>query len=290
MKNIFVVGLGFVIFMMVTNTVWAQNDEFQTEQSQLFHTTGYRLDNDDIQADYIYSPLAKTIFEAQKNRRENLPNPLPVEFKVLVDGIHSYIDKMTATKPNLEKQNGLSHAALAEKIVRASFCFGTDPEFVTSQIMTESTFNRRAISRTGAVGFTQMTSIAIDEANDQLGNRGELGAPKEVSESFAQSIQCYESHLGRWTDMWASNQAILPRRLVAGHLVASARAKAWLRASTDRDLIYGQVILKTYLARFRPLGLEGVQLYTQAARAYNGERGQKKVIYADKVLKREQDI
>jgi hypothetical protein len=60
----------------------------------------------------------------------------------------------------------------------------------------------------------------------------------------------------------------------------------------DRSLIYGQILLKTYLATQNPTGLKKSwlnpqraeeNLYTQALRAYNGEPGKRKNVYATKV-------
>ena len=231
---------------------------------------GFRIDLNDIARTYFVRPKTKTTF-AEAARRISIPtlrSSVRTLVQPLVTELESFITKMASASS--EKLNGLSNLDLARKITRASFCFGTDPYAVTYQIGVESTFDRTRISPTKAVGLTQMTSVAIDEANDQLGNRGNDGARAENVEYWKKAISCYKGK-DAFAPMFEAG--IIPRgKLIEKNAAARGAAKTWIRASIDRQIIYGQIILKLHLARASGAGLTGLPAYQEAMRDYNGDR------------------
>ncbi len=243
---------------------------FGDDTPDLFYEAGYRVEAKHLQGSYVLGPLASKIFEENKKLRSNMPSTTPKAFLPVVRAVNDFILKQEKIRASSnEDKNGVKNWALAVRITRLSFCFGTDPIGVASQIQIESSYDRTKVSATGAVGFTQMTSAAIDEVNDQLGNRGVTGAREENLPYIYQSIRCYMG--GRaFAPMFLSN--IIPRgKLVSDDARLRNAAKAWLRADVDRDLIYGQITLKTLLAVASAQGLRGKAAYAEALRRYNGE-------------------
>lgn len=244
----------------------------EQDTPELFHETGYRLEQKEVRSSFVLGPLAQKIFAQHAPLRANMPASTPNGFLPLVQDISNFIlaqEKERAS--SAEQKNGIKNWALAVRIVRLAFCFGTDPRGVAAQIQVESSFDRTRVSSTGAVGFTQMTSAAIDEVNDQLGNRGINGTRLENVPYFEQAIRCYMG--GRAFVPMFADGTIARGKLVLKDVKARNTAKAWLRVSVDRELIYGQITLKTLLAVAYSHGLTGEAAYRDAFRRYNGEPG-----------------
>lgn len=66
----------------------------------------------------------------------------------------------------------LTNRDLAERIIGTAACFELDPVYFAAMIRQESRFNRKARSRTGASGFTQLARIGAAEIGHQLGFSG----------------------------------------------------------------------------------------------------------------------
>jgi hypothetical protein len=253
-------------------------------QATLIHDSGYRVDGDHLQSSFLVTPAAKTIFTANAGLRAKMPQAMPKVFAPIVLEIADYINKIgKAGGKNNETKNGLTNMQLAIKITRLAFCFGTDPYGIAAQIKKESTFDRTVISGTGAVGFTQMTGVAIDEVNDQFGSRGKDGTIMDNVPYIRQAANCYLGAGKRYLPMFEAG-VISKGTSVTKNKVALARSKRWLRAHVDSDLIYGQVILKILLARARADGLRDKAAYSRAFKDYNGEPRGRDRRYANEVL------
>ena len=250
----------------------------------LLHDSGFRVNGDNLAGEYLVMEDAKTVFKAQAAARKNMPAKLPRGFEPIVKDLAVYIDKIGMAGANdNEAKNGIPNLELAAKITRLAFCFGTDPYGIAAQIKKESTFERKRISGTGAVGFTQMTGVAIDEVNDQLGNRGINGTIMENVPYLRSAAACYLGPGRRFIPMFEAG--VIPKgKNVVGNAVLLKRAKAFLRTHIDSDLIYGQITLKVHLARAKKLGLTGKAAYVYAFKAYNGEPRGRAGKYAVDVL------
>jgi hypothetical protein len=245
--------------------------------------SGYRIDQEDMSAPYVITPLARKIFSQNAGLRPNLPAATPMVFLPLVQDVARFIvAKENERHVNTEAVNGISNWALAIRITRLAFCFGTDPRGIAAQIQIESSFDRTKVSHTGAVGFTQMTSAAIDEVNDQLGNRNGAGSRVENYLYLYQAIRCYMG--GRRFKPMFFDGTIPRGKLVAKNPRLRTAAKNWIRGSIDRELIYGQITLKTLLAHARSQGLKGEAAYREAFRRYNGEPGGAARTYSREIL------
>jgi hypothetical protein len=253
-------------FQNANLVVGLNGDDF----SDLFYDAGYRPTQDNVQASFVLNPVAQKIFSENAALRAKMPSTTPMVFLPVVQDVNRFIlDQEKARGFSTEKTNGISNWALAVRITRLAFCFKTDPLGVAAQVQIESSFDRTKVSPTGAVGFTQMTSVAIDEVNDQLGNRGNSGSPEENLPHWQAATRCYLG--GRdFTPMFADG-TIAPGKVVSKDAKLRAAAKTWLRSHLDRDLIYGQITLKTLLANAKSRGFTGKAAYEEAFRRYNGE-------------------
>ena len=232
---------------------------------------GFHVEKIDLRRSFILGPKTEKIFATNAALRLNMPVTTSKVFLPIVQDISAFIENQENLRGHsVEKDNGLSNWALAIKITRLAFCFGTDPRGITAQIKKESTFDRKRVSSTGAVGFTQMTGVAIDEVNDQLGNRGAASAKPENIPYLMSAISCYLGGGQKFVPMFA-DRTIPAGKLVNKNSVYRAAAKKWLRASIDRDLIYGQITLKVLLAYAFENGKTGAAAYIDAFRRYNGE-------------------
>ncbi len=167
---------------------------------------------------------------------------------------------------------------IARNILKVSECFKIDPWILTGLIKKESTFNRFAVSPTKASGLTQFTGVGIAEVNDQLGIRGEQGAPLSSIEYFNTQIkECINptfKHL--WDRIAVKNEDKL----------FNGMAKKEIMNDIELAIIYGGVLLKTYLA-YTDLKSDAQlsQIYFLALQTYNGEPGIAKVNYAKAIFK-----
>lgn len=171
---------------------------------------------------------------------------------------------------------------ISAQILDVSECFEIDPWILTGLIQKESSFNRNAVSPTGAAGLTQFTSMGFKEVNDQLGMRGRIGAPEVVSQYFEQKIKnCIDPF---WMNLWervAVNE---------DHPDFYNLLKDEIKKDTYSSIVYGAVLLKTYLAfittknTFEAIPFKTSEIYFQALQLYNGEEGDAKVTYSRNIF------
>ncbi len=196
--------------------------------------------------------------------------------------------------------NGITEFELATEIVKASYCFGTDPFMVTSKIRLESRFDMSAISSTGALGLTQLTTIGIKEILDQLGHRGAKFAFVENKTFLVDAIECYSEQM--ISDVMNDFPAIQTFRMaktgeedytgdtmqLLKNWILPAKNKMNLfnkRRFIQRQLFMGQILLKIYLAYSKKVypNQPTLKLYNSALKMFNGDVIQVK--YAKDVIK-----
>lgn len=136
----------------------------------------------------IANPNVLNLFEEYSHLRSEANAHLPSAFAPLISFIEEYIK--ANDKPESEETNGISHHKLAIQIVRASFCFGNDPFMMAAKMRRETNFTRTAVSPTGAVGFSQMTTIAVKEVQDQLSGNLDVSAPG-AKKAYQEAIHCF---------------------------------------------------------------------------------------------------
>lgn len=195
--------------------------------------------------------------------------PLPVY-------LQKYIQK-TNTKVEVTDAEEIS-----ESIVTVSSCLGIDPWILTGMIQKESSFNKIAVSPTGAAGLTQFTRIGIKEVNDQLGFRGKVGAPEPVTDYLVSQIRtCVNAD---WRDFWT--------RLAVDetHPEFYPLLKEEMKKDILGAVLYGGVLLKVYLGVITSRNMLEVSpisptdTYYQALQMYNGEEGENRIKYAKSVF------
>lgn len=174
----------------------------------------------------------------------------------------------------------------AHALVELSFCFGIDPLMLAGMFFIENTFRQFPISPTGAVGISQMTPVAILEAELQLGEAqymekylnqdltGHAPVRQEALDYFQNLMNTcpilvnnnirpiYEEVYVTINDLkqfvgtqvkeglyyYASYDAMKSKYLVR----EQAHKKQYLREHALTSMFYGAVLLKTYLARHFP--------------------------------------
>lgn len=151
-------------------------------------------------------------------------------------------------------ETSLTNIELAQLIDHISYCYEIDPYIFTGLIRQESGFNENAISSTGAFGLTQMTGIGIKEVNDQLGYRGPSYAKSTVIKFHNTTAKdCTEND---WINMWSDGV----------NMESISAQKNWLKEDPLRQVIYGAILLKTYLAysadRYSNLDLKDIYIKT----------------------------
>lgn len=161
------------------------------------------------------------------------------------------------------KDNQLSNEELARKILIVAEEFGIDPFVFAALIRKESTFRRRALSPTGAIGLTQMTTIAIHEVNRQLGVPGRRYLITDIGhfqDNVANGRLAQRLGYGEWVPLWIRGQSI-------------PEMKQALVNDPDTSLLYGAVLMRTLLyalsVRYPQSTLN--QRYRWALRRYNGD-------------------
>lgn len=171
---------------------------------------------------------------------------------------------------------------ISKNIIKVSECLEIDPWILTGLIKKESSFDKNAVSKTGAVGLTQFTTIGLKEVNDQLGRRGRVGAPDATTLYLAEKIRsCIDPN---WTDLWNRIEEKEESAVFYNQL------KSVLKKDIRSSIVYGAILLKTYLAivyKRNPHDqseLRPSDIYFQALQIYNGEAGQAKVSFAKDVF------
>lgn len=298
MKKLFKVWTLFILaFCPVKSRVWAnplaqdaiwRGGAGDNPRSGLLHDVGLFEGSSVLPENYYVDSKVQAVFLRNQSLRAKMPAQLPADFDGVVKDIHRYIEANNSAQD--EKKNGLLNSELSRRIVKASFCFGTDAKMVAAKIRMESVFAQNVVSPTGAVGFTQMTASGLEEANDQLGNRGSGHAPAANADYLRRAIRCY---LGKdMKTMWEAGVIRKGQTLSGARLAA---AKKWLTADVDRDLIYGQILLKVNLAATRAGSKSMLDNYSRAFVRYNGDthkvgKTQRKYLYAHQVLSYFQNI
>lgn len=194
----------------------------------------------------------------------------------------AYIKKMAPNRSQILIDNRM----LAREILETSSCFNIDPLVFTGLIHTESTFNNEAQSGTGAVGFTQFTSIGLREVHDQLGERGKKGAITSTIK-FWKTIfaDCIDPE---WMPLW-KRTAHLPKEEVVPY------QKKILKRDPMLSLAYGALLFKLYWGRQSQLWEDRTDVtakdtFLRALARYNGEPNGRAEEYAKKVLLRAQRL
>lgn len=171
---------------------------------------------------------------------------------------------------------------ISETIVLVSECLHIDSWILTALIQKESSFKKDAVSPKGAAGLTQFTTIGLKEVNDQLGIRGRVGAPVEVTTYFNERIRgCIDPE---WIDLW--NRI----NVTEGDTQFYKLLKDELKRDTSAAIVYGALLLKTFLAfvntrnTLEAVPLKTSEIYFQALQLYNGEEGNAKVKYARSIF------
>lgn len=257
------------------------------------HKSGYRVHSSKIDDPDFYSSDAgigkeiKSIYKEIDHLR-NLPlGVVPGELDSVVDLVHKYILEDSEVK-NVRSSfysgpggiyNGegftFNRDELPSKLVRLSFCFGFDPLVFTGLVKQESHFYRFAKSPTKASGFTQLTTIAIKEVNEQLGVYGPGYHGEGAPETFHRYIQCYLGEKKKWSNFWEDPILSPEHKKIASYITIIPRKKEdrvklnralqiqkhWLNHDPDRNLIYGAILFKLYLGHFGG--------YSMALRQYN---------------------
>jgi hypothetical protein len=281
-----------------------------TFNQQFLVDVGYHIDGKLVEQSYFNYDLVKKAFVTSKLANPNvLKMADTTHLNILLSKLELYIGsqkngklqtcKNNECKNNFEDINGVSERELAQEIVAASYCFGTDPLIVASKVRQESKFDTRAISHTGAIGLTQLTTIGLEEILDQLGHRGAKYASLESKDFIHDAISCY---VGDRKDQVLYNfpqvEIITKSK---GNLAYSPRTidsfKRWFSYSNSysksqkeilvkRQIILGQILLKIYLgfAYGTSKNKNVSYIYEKALRMFNGDR--QKIRYAKEVMKK----
>lgn len=198
--------------------------------------------------------------------------------------------KIYLDRPYLEKYIKRANYKLPEKEVkiiaqaidRVATCLKVDSFLLAGLIHKESYYDKNAVSKSGAVGLTQFTSIGIKEVNDQLGINGIIGAPTDVTEYYRNKV--YECINPKWVDVWDLV------KVGKGHPKFYEEIKKVLKQNHLISVTYGGILLKTYVANMHNrnitenLRYSPAEIYYYALQAYNGEPGERKVNYAKKIF------
>lgn len=182
---------------------------------------------------------------------------LPSTFSPLVNFIEGYIRENA--RAGAEERNGLDHRRLALQVVRASFCFGTDPLMVISKMRRETHFSRLDVSSGEAVGWSQMTGPGIREVQHQMSGNSQISVENAQS-TFRQAIRCFTG-LENFSVPMDDSEVV----------------KGKLRQFWALDLIFGQIMMKTLVSYVRANGgfadsiAGNVGAYREAFVHYNGD-------------------
>jgi hypothetical protein len=176
----------------------------------------------------IANQNVSTLFMQYKNLQAQSNVALPKVFQNIINFSYRYMK--AHSRKETEAQNGVMHDHLSFQIIKASFCFGNDPFMVLAKLKRESAFNRTGISSGSAVGLTQMTGPGIKEVQHQMSGNDGLSMPG-VKAYFQRAISCFTGN-PNYSRFAGSTEDI----------------KKAIRNDWKLDLIYGQILLKTYTA------------------------------------------
>lgn len=231
--------------------------------------------------------LPLSLFSSEGIDKSDKGYRIPIEviaqdFGLLNEEISTQIISNHIAKIN-RKVPGNEALIISKEIIRVSACLQIDPWILTSLIQHESSFDKNAISRTGAVGLTQFTPIGIMEVNDQLGIRGRVGAPDLTTIYFATAIRnCINPS---WIDLWNRIDATEENPIYFDLL------KEEIKKDITTSITYGVILLKTYLSHVKKKSaqeqttLSPSEIYFKALVMYNGEPGEAKINYAKRIFR-----
>lgn len=209
-----------------------------------------------------------------------------VEPYIAAPMIERYIQKIA---PNREKRysNDLSTEELSQRIAGAAYCYQVDPFVLTALIRKESIlYDQFALSPTGAVGYTQFTTIAVKEVSDQLGLRGNGVALKSTIEYLNAGLKSdclavnggYKSFGSKYVPLWK----MAPANQYANGTSAQAKTmKFMLDDHPEYGIVYGAILLKVNLSLVKygtrtgcikqPAKLEMKDIFREVLMFYNGD-------------------
>lgn len=188
--------------------------------------------------------------------------------------IKNYIQNLDSDRDE-NYPSHLSTHELSRRIAGVSHCFNIDPFVYTALIHKESIlFRQDAVSPTGAVGFTQMTSIAVKEVNDQLGMRGPRASLVETQD-YLNSIltgDClakqggFEMFGSHYIPLWKLGTA--PKYTSGSTTQARVMAKLF-KTFPEYALVYGAILQKVYLSLVKSGRISHCLIHGKAIRNYN---------------------
>ncbi len=230
-----------------------------TRAADISHDSGYMKQGMDqhFGERIIANVNVGRLFQLFGHLRSEAAVRLPAEFASIVNFVEHYIEANALG--GAAANNELSHRSLAIQVVRASFCFGNDPLMILAKMRRETNFSRKSVSPTGAVGFSQMTSMGIKEVQHQLSGNGGVSLPGAKG-AFQQSIRCF-SGINNY-ELPSENTQTLKNRI----------AQKW-----GFDMMFGQILLKTLVSYAKASGSYGsnaggiIAAYEDAFTIYNGD-------------------
>lgn len=202
----------------------------------------------------VSDAYVESLFKKYEHLRGQSNVVLPYEFSNIMGFAYGYIRLFADAK--VEKLNGISNSKLAEEIIKASFCFGTDPFMVLSKIRRETNFNRSLVSSGEAVGYSQMTGAGIKEIQHQMSGNADL-ASESARSTFLTAVRCFAGH----TNFNFTNGD-------------RTSVQAQLTSNYKLDLLYGQILTKTYLSftKAKTPNITNKSAYTETFVMYNGDK------------------
>jgi hypothetical protein len=273
---------------------------------------GYFISRELLDDMFFQYPMTVKYFSpAKKTSPYQLTEALITSFGPIIATLEGFIvdqkkgimsqcaDSADKCLTTFQSVNGMNEKQLATEIVKASYCFGTDPFVVTSKIRQESRFDMTSISNTGAIGLTQLTTPGLEEILDQLGHRGAKYAYLDNVEFLSSAVACYSRKSLEETLVDFPEIKTVNGKSGSIHYTSETikALKAWIlpnkkQLATSKKLVYiqrqvflGQILLKIYLAYSKKVKTNqpGIKHYESALRMFNGD--DIRVKYAKEVIK-----
>lgn len=215
--------------------------------------------------------------------------------------IENYIRAVNPKREERMSKN-IKNTPLAMNIAGAAFCFDVDPFVLTAVMRVETgNFNQRALSPTGAVGFGQFTTTAMQEIWDQLGQRGTRYARADAIEYFQNIVrgQClteygaFQTMGANYVNLWETKAA---KQFTEGSRTQAFEMTKLMATLPETAIVYAAMLMKINLAITdggRRTGCSGFsknriltarQTYEEAVMAYNGEHCPRQLLYKSQVF------
>lgn len=171
-----------------------------------------------------------------------------IEPSIAAPIIESYINEVNPDRET-KHPNDMSTKDLAKRIAGVSYCFHIDPFVYTALIHKESRYTQRAKSPTRASGFTQFTTVAMKEVNDQLGLRGSKYAQPAAISYFNELLtdDCLAKQGGftatgaNYVPLWEVGAAAKMTRASSSQ---ATKMVEMLKDYPEYALIYGAILFK----------------------------------------------